>query len=249
MSITYIDTPIPIMETTGTVFELGDVIRKLRAEKGWSLDDLAEKSGVNRMSISQIERGTVDPRVSTIERIATALGFQNVEQLHAEVRRGTDPSSHTSTGQRDEHAPEPFDRDITRGYKKHDVPVVGDAEASANGIISWDDGGVVAQQIEQWVSRSFADGDPKAYALRVRGDSMVPRYFPGEVVIAQPRLTPKDGDFACVQLVNGERLVKRVFRTPTGWVLRSLNEAYPPREVTLAEVHAVHVIRHSVARM
>lgn len=235
-----------ITENQTPVFDVGDVLRKLRLEKGWSLEELAEKSGVDKMTISKFERGISDSRQSTIDSLARALGLSGAVELHTIAR---DLPRHTSTGQPDEHAPEPFDRDITRGYKKHDVPVVGDAEASANGIITWDDGGVVAQQVEHWVSRSFADGDPKAYALKVRGDSMVPRYFPGEVVIAQPRLTPKDGDFACVQLVNGERLVKRVFRTPTGWVLRSLNEAYPPREVTLSEVHAVHVIRHSVARM
>lgn len=55
--------------------------------------------------------------------------------------------------------------------------------------------------------------------------------------------------YASAQFTNGKRPIKRVFKTSNGWMLRSMNEAYPPREVSLTEVHAVHVIKHSVARM
>jgi phage repressor protein C with HTH and peptisase S24 domain len=214
-----------------------NTFRERRKRLRWTQADLAEKARVNVETIVRLETGK-NVRMDTVRKVDEAL---------EEGQR--DQARHTSTGEHPQSEVESFDRDISRGYKKHDVPVVGDAEASTNGIIAWDNVGLVRAQIEEWVSRAFSDGDPHAYALRVRGDSMVPRYFPGEIVIAQPRIQPKDGDFACVQLVNGERLVKRVFRTPAGWVLRSMNDAYPPRDVSNEEVHAVHVIRHSVARM
>ncbi len=225
----------------------GDNVRRLRESKGLKAKELAEMLDVGPSVVSAWEndRGGL-PETPTLLRVAKALRT-SVESLLAGVDEDYDQIRHGGTGQDDE--PELVDRDITRGYKKNDVPVVGDAEATANGIIAWNEEGVVARAVEEWVSRAFSDGDPKAYALRVRGDSMVPRYFPGEIVIAQPRIQPRDGDFACVQLVNGERLIKRVFRTSTGWILRSLNEAYPQREVRMNEVHAVHVIKHSVARM
>jgi phage repressor protein C with HTH and peptisase S24 domain len=212
-----------------------DEVKKRRKRLHWTQGELAEKAAVNVETIVRIEaKGNV--RMDTLRRVENAL-----------TKAERDLPLHGRTPVLDDV--EDFDRDITHGYKKHDVPVVGDAEASTNGIIAWSDEGIVKTQVEQWVSRAFSEGDPKAYALRVRGDSMVPRYFPGEIVIAQPRLHPKDGDFACVQLVNGERLIKRVFRSSGGWLLRSMNEAYPTREVTNDEVHAIHVIKHSVARM
>lgn len=212
-----------------------DDVKKRRKRLRWTQAELAQRANVNIETIVRIEgRGNV--RLDTLRKVEAAL---------TEAER--DLPRPTSTGVLDNA--EEFDRDITRGYKKHDVPVVGDAEATANGIIAWNDEGIVKSHVEQFVSRAFSDGDPKAYALRVRGDSMVPRYYPGEIVIVQPRITPKDGDFACVQLTSGERLIKRVFRSNSGWVLRSLNEAYPPREVSNDDIHAIHVIKHSVARM
>ena len=43
-----------------------------------------------------------------------------------------DQSRHTGTGELQNAEVEDFDRDIERGYNPHDVPVVGDAEASTN---------------------------------------------------------------------------------------------------------------------
>lgn len=225
--------------------DFGKRLKRYRTERGMASKDLARAVGVTPAMVSRWERKGVVPSSTTIQKIAATLKV-DLELLLPQP----DLARHTGTGEvpASDNA-EDFDRDITRGYKKHDVPVVGDAEATANGIIAWSDEGIVRGQVDHWVSRAFSDGDPKAYALRIRGDSMVPRYYQGEIVIAQPRITPKDGDFACVQLKNGERLVKRVFRSAGGWVLRSLNEAYPPREVSNDDVHAVHVIKHSIARM
>lgn len=243
--MTYVVDALPVWETSSVVFEIGDVIRKLRRERHWSLDKMAEVSGVNRMSLSEIERGVVDPRRSTIEKVAGAFGLQ-IDGLYA-LAKASDPVRHAGTQQSNELEAEHYDADITRGYKKNDVPVVGDAEASIAGLISWDEAGIVRGQVEDWVSRSFADGDPLAYALRVRGDSMVPRYHPGEIVVAQPRLTARDGDYACVQLVTGERLIKRVFRYDGGWILHSENASYPDRRATNEEIAAMHRIKHSIA--
>jgi phage repressor protein C with HTH and peptisase S24 domain len=230
-----------------TVATFGENVKRLREAKPLKAKDLAQLLGVSPSVVSGWENDRSGlPETPTLLKIAKALNV-SIDALLSGVDLEYDRLRHTSGSVLDDA--EDFDRDITRGYKKHDVPVIGDAEASTNGIIAWSDEGIVKTQVEQWVSRAFSEGDPKAYALRVRGDSMVPRYFPGEIVIAQPRLSPKDGDFACVQLVNGERLIKRVFRSAGGWLLRSMNESYPTREVTNDEIHAIHVIKHSVARM
>jgi phage repressor protein C with HTH and peptisase S24 domain len=226
-----------------TVGTFGKNLRRIRTEKGLMSKTLAERAGVTPSMVSRWERKGVTPESKTVAKVAAALDVDMSELLPTPK---SDLPSHGGTGQHPDTEPEEFDRDISRGYKRHDVPVVGDAEASTNGMISWDAEGLVKAQVEQWVSRSFADGDPRAYAVRIRGDSMVPRYFPGEIVIAQPRLPIRDGDFACVILVSGERLIKRVFRQEGTWLLKSLNDEYPPRVVAAVDVAAMHAIRHSI---
>ena len=51
----------------------GDVIKQLRKEKGFTQQDLAEKSKVSQAHIARIENGTVDPRLSTVNALLGAL--------------------------------------------------------------------------------------------------------------------------------------------------------------------------------
>jgi transcriptional regulator with XRE-family HTH domain len=49
-------------------------VRELRAARGYSLDDLAAKSGVSRSMISLIERGESSPTAVVLDRLASGLG-------------------------------------------------------------------------------------------------------------------------------------------------------------------------------
>jgi transcriptional regulator with XRE-family HTH domain len=60
----------------------------LRAEQGWSLDALAERSGVSRATLSRLERGETSPSASLLGRLCTAYG-RTMSGLIAEVE--TDP--------------------------------------------------------------------------------------------------------------------------------------------------------------
>jgi putative transcriptional regulator len=48
-------------------------IRVLRAEKGWSQADLAERVGVSRNSVNAVENGKFDPSLPLAFRIADAI--------------------------------------------------------------------------------------------------------------------------------------------------------------------------------
>ncbi|ALS60650.1 helix-turn-helix domain-containing protein [Pandoraea norimbergensis] len=48
-------------------------VRDLRSERGYSLDTLAERSGVSRSSISLIERAQTSPTANVLDKLATAL--------------------------------------------------------------------------------------------------------------------------------------------------------------------------------
>jgi transcriptional regulator with XRE-family HTH domain len=50
-------------------------IRTERAERGWSLAELAQRSGVSKAMLSAIERGETSPTASLLVRIAAAYGM------------------------------------------------------------------------------------------------------------------------------------------------------------------------------
>ena len=60
---------------------LGARIQNLRDFRGWSQEDLAIRSGLNRTDMSGIERGDRDPTLGDLEAIAGCLGVTISEML------------------------------------------------------------------------------------------------------------------------------------------------------------------------
>ena len=54
--------------------DLGSRIAKLRASRGYSQDRLCLEAGFARGTLSKIESGLVDPKASTLARVAETLG-------------------------------------------------------------------------------------------------------------------------------------------------------------------------------
>lgn len=81
--------------------------------------------------------------------------------------------------------------------------------------------------------------DPDAFAARVHGDSMTPKYRQGDIVIFSPRAAVKNGDDAFVRFNDGQTTFKRVFfeEDEAGASvirLQPRNEKYRPK-ISLAE--------------
>jgi transcriptional regulator with XRE-family HTH domain len=81
-------------------------IAQERAQRGWSLADVAERSGVSRSMLSKIERQEASPTATVLLRIASAFGVTLAELLTAPAAASprlaraadqptwTDPTSH-----------------------------------------------------------------------------------------------------------------------------------------------------------
>jgi len=48
-------------------------IRDLRTKLGYSQEEIADRASIHVLTLSNIERGTSDPRLGTVQRIAQAL--------------------------------------------------------------------------------------------------------------------------------------------------------------------------------
>lgn len=56
----------------------------LRTDRGWSLDELAQRAGVSRSTLSRLERGEISPTTSLLARLCTAYGW-TMSRLLADV--------------------------------------------------------------------------------------------------------------------------------------------------------------------
>jgi HTH-type transcriptional regulator/antitoxin HipB len=57
-------------------FQIGEEVRRLRMERGLSQQELAQRMGLPQSVIARLEAGGVEPRLSTLDRVAQALGVQ-----------------------------------------------------------------------------------------------------------------------------------------------------------------------------
>jgi len=58
----------------------GDRVKKIRKQKGWSQEELANKAGLHRTYIGSIERSERNVSLINIEKIAKAFGI-TIENL------------------------------------------------------------------------------------------------------------------------------------------------------------------------
>ncbi|WP_314090155.1 helix-turn-helix transcriptional regulator [Shinella sp. M31] len=183
---------------------------------------LARRAGLDPTSFNKSKRQGVDgrqrwPSTESIAKVLDATGTSIDEFLASTARdfalpQGTFPPQAGS------------------------IPLLGFAQAGAGGF--FDDGGFPAGQ--GWDVVEFpASPDRKAgvYALEVQGDSMMPLYRDGDVLIVEPGAQVRRGDRVVVKTREGEVMAKVLHRqTPRTIDLVSLNPEHPNRSFDIDEV-------------
>ncbi|HEY8544797.1 MAG TPA: helix-turn-helix domain-containing protein [Acidimicrobiales bacterium] len=89
-------------------------VRELRAERGYSLDALAARSGVSRSAISTIERATASPTAVVLDKLATGLGVPLASLFDA-------PADRRPPGPIARRADQPEWRDPASGYLRRQL--------------------------------------------------------------------------------------------------------------------------------
>src|SRR5438094_5854227 len=59
-------------------------LARLRAERGWSLDALAERTGISRATLSRLERFELSPTAAMLGKLCTVYGW-TLSRLMAEA--------------------------------------------------------------------------------------------------------------------------------------------------------------------
>lgn len=123
------------------------------------------------------------------------------------------------------------------------VPVVGHVKGGIDGYLEEMQFPVGHGEgfVEYWTK------DPSAYALRVKGDSMHPRYRAREFIVVTPSIEPQPGHDVVVKLRDGRKLLKQL-----NWIrddeiqLVSINDGYAPTTLQAHEVDSIQRVAGGV---
>lgn len=118
---------------------------------------------------------------------------------------------------------------------KTNIPLIGMTQAGAGRVFTEDGmptGGPGWEEVE------FPDlSSEKVFALEVSGDSMLPLYRDGDVLVVSPTASVRKGDRVVVRTTGGEVTAKELKRRTAKTVeLRALNPEHPDRIIPMAEI-------------
>jgi phage repressor protein C with HTH and peptisase S24 domain len=193
--------------------QIWTALDRLAARSGLSPSGLAKKSGLDPTTFNKSKRITPDgrPRWPSTESVAKALDATSTT-IDTFVQLIGDTS-----------------RTVTQA-----VPLIGFAEAGTGGY--FDDGGFPVGR--GWDEIAFPSvNDEHAYALEISGDSMMPAYRDGDVIVVSPAAPIRRGDRVVVKTKGGEVTVKELKRRTSKTIeLRSLNPAHKERTLPARDV-------------
>lgn len=113
------------------------------------------------------------------------------------------------------------------------IPLLGFAQAGTGGF--FDDGGFPVGN--GWDEVAFPGDDERFYALEISGDSMLPLYRDGDIIIVSPGARLRRGDRVVVRTFEGEVMAKELKRETAKTIeLRSLNPAHPDRIIDRTQI-------------
>jgi phage repressor protein C with HTH and peptisase S24 domain len=195
-------------------------IDALAARYSLSASGLAKRAGLDSTAFNKSKRQSADgrPRWPSTESLAKIIEATN-SSLHEFFALIEDKPARLAR-------PLPAQAST--------VPLIGFAQAGAGGF--FDDAGFPAGQGWDLIELPAAAGEG-SYALEVQGDSMLPLYRHGDMLVVQPNATVRKGDRVVVKTTSGEVMAKVLERrTPTAIELVSLNPDHPQRRLAASEV-------------
>ena len=160
---------------------IGEKIRERRTKLGWTVRKVATLAERSPSFISRLERGQTSFGQETIIRVAGAVGL-SLEALYR-----------TKRGNIEQAAPD-----------FRTIPVLDYVQAGQWRTV--DD-----RMKDSWISDRIPinlDNPPSLFAMRIAGDSMLPQFKPGDIVVIDPTRTPRPGSFVVATDAAGDATFK-----------------------------------------
>jgi phage repressor protein C with HTH and peptisase S24 domain len=247
---------------------LGQILRERREEMKLTLDDVSGRVGFSKPYLSTIETGRVknppsDELLTKLERVlkfesGLLLRIAHLQRLPSDIRREYESAEAENQKLRQ------IIKNIV--HKKTKTVQVSKLLAKtkvkvdrAGPIISAGRAIPVINKVSAGYPTDFNDldypvgvaddyvrcpdlHDPNAFAVRVVGDSMEPRFRQGDIVIFSPAADVHNGDDCFVRFATPhETTFKRVFFEPDNKVrLQPRNEKYSPTIIDGKRINGIY---------
>ncbi|MDO9289669.1 MAG: XRE family transcriptional regulator [Thermodesulfovibrionales bacterium] len=186
---------------------IGQYLKIKREEKGLSARAVAKKAGISDVHVSHIEHNRRNPTFDVIMGILKALEVDAKEFL-------------VETG-------------YTNGGKNKKTE-----KGQAIPVISWISAGAwktVTDPYEPGDAEEWIESEVKGtniFALKVKGHSMEPEFIDGEILVVNPHIETKPGDYVIAKNDdNNEATFKQLKRYGGTTILHPLNPKYPDIEL------------------
>jgi phage repressor protein C with HTH and peptisase S24 domain len=208
-------------------------IDQLAALHDLSPSGLARKAGLDPTAFNKSKRFSADgrkrwPSTESIAKVLDATG-SSIDDF-AGIMGGHGPAQGIDGGRASTLPHGTFPP------QTGSIPLLGFAQAGAGGF--FDDGGFPAGQ--GWDVVEFPSSPatrPGCYALEVQGDSMLPLYRDGDVLIVEPGAQVRRGDRVVVKTRESEVMAKVLIRqTAKSIDLMSLNPEHADRHLESKDI-------------
>lgn len=195
---------------------LSRVLRNLRIDANLTQDELAQKLGVAKSTISMYENGNRIPNLAQLQKLAN---FYKVDMNYLTGNEASLPGNMY-----------PAEENIVM------VPKLGFVAAglgclAENEVVGYE--GFAASSIKR---------GHEYMCLEVKGDSMYPLLIPGDTVLVQVQRTVDSGKIAVVTVDGDEGVIKKVIYGSNWIELHSINPMYPIRRFENEEVQKINVM-------
>lgn len=222
--------------------DVGQRIYALRRAKSITAKELGDQIGVSQSYISLLENNKRRANVEVLANIAGVFDMSLAQFFAWEgapvapaARPGIDldklyKSGHLHTLAGGNVAP------INMRF----LPVV--SKVAAGDPAGFTDGEYPAGWAEEFVPAPSDLDDAHAFALRVHGDSMSPRFRDGDIVICSPSSTAENGDAVVAKVRTDETTCKIFYLDGKNVILSPVNPRFPAQVYQVAEVSWVYPV-------
>jgi phage repressor protein C with HTH and peptisase S24 domain len=196
------------------------LLKTKREEMKLTPEQLAKLSRVPAQYIRDVESGVVQ-------------GSNEKQLRKLEVALKLEPGALMSGS---DHPPIVGDHVVTTFGKTPDVQLTGNITAKTIPLISMAQAGDLVEFEDVYDHEgvvAYAGKDPRAIAVRIRGESMMPTYEPGTIAIVYPSFKPQNDNLVVAKVRDGSVLFKRLQIRDGEAVFHSINPSWPP--MTYAE--------------
>jgi repressor LexA len=246
---------------------LGQIIREKRESLSLTLDEVSHRVGFSKPYLSTIETSKVknppsDELLTKLERVlefdsGLLLHIAHLERMPSDIRHEYEKREAENQKLRrivKKIKDKKSDGQITAMLKEAAINMEEDKSLLAAGrlvpIINKVAAGYPAEFDDLDYPVGIADDyvrcpdlhDPNAFAVRVVGDSMEPRFTEGDIVVFSPALEVRNGDDCFVRFATPhETTFKRVFFESESKIrLQPRNESYSPTIIDGKRINGIY---------